>query len=632
MRRTPTQTPDVRLFKLACIHPGTNTRETVDQEELASLAESMRHSRERLGSTLQPLLGKLRPDGEVELIAGYRRLLAAPLAGYEEMEVKVVSADTTEADVLLWNLTENLQREQLKPMEFAAGVMRMLALTVDSVPVYSQASLAAELGKPAPFINWCVNAMKTTDKVKAAINDGRICLETGALIGALPEGMRDEAAREIVFPPWGEPMDRDKARKYIAEHCRRDLRKVQWKKEDADLVPEAGPCTKCPMWGGLRDDVDGKLREHTCLNPKCCEAKTKAYNDVIRRHAEDEGTKVIENVDRIFQSWNDELKPECGYVELKSKPDAHLLAGAPSAKTPAWEKIVQDRGVPVVIAFDQKGRARKLIETKLAVEAAKLSEYATIFKVGAEKGIQSLDEKRYEQQITKAENKAREAATVEGCAELLQALTMKHTREMKLALLKQIMDAGNTQDDADMLCRVMQPDMKSVSDPSKLFWQMVDERLTRDEQVDAMIVLARNVRSIRYNGFGHVKHSMTAYCEGAEFDAGAWKESIDKRVKAAAAEARAKVKEKLKAEHKKRPQDAQSKPTAATETVEVKEAVSKPGKVEINDDLKAKARKLYDEGNGKGTIAKALGISENTVGNWQKREWPKRGGEVAGES
>jgi ParB/RepB/Spo0J family partition protein len=44
----------------------------------------------------------------------------------------------------------------------------------------------------------------------------------------------------------------------------------------------------------------------------------------------------------------------------------------------------------------------------------------------------------------------------------------------------------------------------------------------------------------------------------------------------------------------------------------------------ITEEVKTKARALYDQGMGKGKIAKELGISPNTVGNWQKREWPKR--------
>lgn len=48
------------------------------------------------------------------------------------------------------------------------------------------------------------------------------------------------------------------------------------------------------------------------------------------------------------------------------------------------------------------------------------------------------------------------------------------------------------------------------------------------------------------------------------------------------------------------------------------------GVPEVDPKVKAKARKLYDAGKGKDAIAKDLGISANTVGNWQKREWPKR--------
>jgi ParB/RepB/Spo0J family partition protein len=57
---------------------------------------------------------------------------------------------------------------------------------------------------------------------------------------------------------------------------------------------------------------------------------------------------------------------------------------------------------------------------------------------------------------------------------------------------------------------------------------------------------------------------------------------------------------------------------------DVKTKKAHGGVPEVDPKVKAKARKLYDEGMGKDKIAEKLGISPNTVGNWQKREWPKR--------
>lgn len=621
MQLIPSSTPDVRRFKLADIHPGdSNARKDFDPAEMAELVESMKETRQKIGSTLQPLLGKLRTDGGVDLIAGERRLRAAPAAGYEALEVKIVG-DCSQADVLRWNLVENLQRVGLKPMETAERVVAMLRLDEAGVPVYSQATLAAELGKDRNFIGWCVMAVKNSPKVKTAINEGRICLEIGAMLGALPEEIREEAVKELVFPSWGEPPDRDAARKYITENCRRDLRKVQWSKQDATLVPSAGACVNCPRWGGNRDDIEGKTRESVCLNPKCCDAKTEAHNRIIREHAEQEGTKVLNNADRIFQNWNNELRPESGYVELKSKPDAHLLSAAVTAKTPTWEKIVQDKGVPVVVAFDHKGHARRLVETKVAIEAAKLSDHVLIFKAGAEKGIQSQDEKREEKQFERVEKKAAEQTLIEGCGSLLQALSAPHGRPTKLALLRQITEAGQTKDDIAMLVLVLKPDAKVASDAYAQFWELVEQYLPRLEQLDAMIVLARNIRSIRYNGFTHIKEAMEVYCDEADWQPGSWISLMQSR--------------KLKATHavilknsgkEKKPQPAPTKAPATKEEDAPSVELVIPECVKAGGEQRIAAWRVYcevEDGrfiNGKGGVAKRLGISENTVGNWLKRD------------
>jgi len=307
----------------------------------------------------------------------------------------------------------------------------------------------------------------------------------------------------MIFRNWGGPMTQDEARKHVADHYRRDLRRAQFDKTAIDLVPDAGACAACPFFGANRDDVEGKARGYTCLNPSCYDHKQQAHVQMVERLAQNQGTKVLGQAGRVFQSWNNEVDPSSGYVDLKDAPSAHLLRD-PKVKAPKWEQIVKEAGVPVVVAFDGESRVRHLVESKVAVEAAKRSKHADIFRQDAGKELKTSDEKRLEQQVTRAGNKAHDAALVEACAELLQAMSgQKATREVLLQILEDVAAVNYQADDIALLCQVLKPDAKPAGADFRLFKELVDSTLVRDEQLIAMIVLAKHIRHIRYNGFGH---------------------------------------------------------------------------------------------------------------------------------
>ena len=101
--------------KLSDIEPNRNQpRKNFDEEALAELA----HSIEQHG-VLQPLLVRPCPDGSYQLVAGERRWRASRMAGLSE--VPVVIRDLTDAQVAELALVENLQREDLDPIEEALG-------------------------------------------------------------------------------------------------------------------------------------------------------------------------------------------------------------------------------------------------------------------------------------------------------------------------------------------------------------------------------------------------------------------------------------------------------------------------------------------------------------------------------
>ena len=101
------------------IHPNRyQPRQYFDEQKLQELAESMRQN-----GILQPVLVSPRGD-DFELVAGERRLRAARLAGLSRVPVLVRDVDARES--LKLSILENVQREDLNPIEEARGYRRLI--------------------------------------------------------------------------------------------------------------------------------------------------------------------------------------------------------------------------------------------------------------------------------------------------------------------------------------------------------------------------------------------------------------------------------------------------------------------------------------------------------------------------
>ena len=102
------------------ILPKSQVRQYFDPEKLEQLAESI-----KLHGVLEPLL--LTPQNE--LIAGERRLKASKMVGLTQLPVKILNVSSDEAKTLA--LVENLQREELNPVEETEGILELLQLNLE---------------------------------------------------------------------------------------------------------------------------------------------------------------------------------------------------------------------------------------------------------------------------------------------------------------------------------------------------------------------------------------------------------------------------------------------------------------------------------------------------------------------
>ena len=134
-------------------------RRSFDDEALNELASSIAEH-----GVLQPLIVRPLPDGSYQLVAGERRWRAARLAGLAEVPVIVRSLTDSEVSVIA--LIENLQRENLNPMEEAEGIQKL----IDDYD-FTQEQAAAKLGKSRSAVTNTLRLMSLPQQVRELVSD-----------------------------------------------------------------------------------------------------------------------------------------------------------------------------------------------------------------------------------------------------------------------------------------------------------------------------------------------------------------------------------------------------------------------------------------------------------------------------
>ena len=107
-------------LKITLLQPGKyQPRTNMDQESLVSLAESIRTQ-----GVMQPIMVRQVSGGRYEIIAGERRWRASQIAGL--LEIPALVREVADEGALAMSLIENIQREDLNPLEEALGIQRLI--------------------------------------------------------------------------------------------------------------------------------------------------------------------------------------------------------------------------------------------------------------------------------------------------------------------------------------------------------------------------------------------------------------------------------------------------------------------------------------------------------------------------
>lgn len=282
----------------------TNPRQHFDPAALQKLADSIRSV-----GVLEPLLvrptkrnkkGQSPNYDSYEVVAGARRYRAGKLA--EVAELPCIVRELTDQQALEIQIVENLQREDVHPLEEGEGYKTLLAQPGYTVPV-----IALKVGKDESYIYRRLQLTNLIQVLKGKFYAGEIGLQHALRISPLPPPAQLKVAKDGLFKQehvqapdgsWKRPevaVSTASLDSFIRQHIMLELKKVPWKLDDPALEPHAGSCSNCPKRTGANHELfDDPKAGDRCLDGKCYESKMQAHVNLAIAAAKENGGSLIQ--------------------------------------------------------------------------------------------------------------------------------------------------------------------------------------------------------------------------------------------------------------------------------------------------------------------------------------------------
>ncbi len=186
-------------------------RKSFDEKKLAELAESIKEN-----GLIQPIIVK-REGTKYRIIAGERRYRASIIAGLTEIKAVIYKGEKDYQIALI----ENLQREDLNPIEVAEGYNELI-----KKHRYTQAELADKIGKSRPEISNSLRLLALSDKIKKLLIEGFVTVgQVRPLIG-LETDVQDKFVIEILRKKLSARAVEKLVRDGLKEDVKKDVVKV----------------------------------------------------------------------------------------------------------------------------------------------------------------------------------------------------------------------------------------------------------------------------------------------------------------------------------------------------------------------------------------------------------------------
>lgn len=330
------------------VESATNPRKRFDDKNLEELAASMKAQ-----GILAPLLVRELEDRKYEVVAGARRLRAAKLAELETVPVRVVKL--TDAESIEAQVVENLQREDIHPLEESLGFKSLLQL---GEPTYTIAGIAARAGKSEAYVLGRIKLADLIPPVAEAFLKDTIAIGHALLIAKLPDSQQQEAFNAAFRGMWttdGNSQVLIPVRElsaWIESNILLQLASAPFDKQDEALVPAAGSCSNCPKRTGYNKLLFADVCKDSCTDPKCFRAKIDAH---VSKTLESK-PKLVQ-ISSAFSTREGALLGRNQYVELEMNKAKQNGA---STKLPPVQKPCDKMAEAIVMDGGKRGQVVKV--------------------------------------------------------------------------------------------------------------------------------------------------------------------------------------------------------------------------------------------------------------------------------
>ncbi len=448
----------VKLAEIIASH--TNPRKSFDQTKLAELAESIKATGVHQPVLLRPLPAArleetthMDPRPAYELVCGERRYRASQMAEAETIPAMIRAL--TDEEALEIQIIENLQRDDLQPLEEAEGYQ---ALMERHEPPMTADEVAAKIGKSRSYVYARLKLLDLGPEGREALLQGKLDASRGLLIARIPDTkLQAEALKEVTDWQGNVRSYRTLAGIVQSRYMLR-LSDARFRITDADLVPAAGSCRACPKRTGANPDLFADVQgADVCTDPACFKGKEQAHADAALKAARESGATIIEGREAKALMPHSYTTRVDGFLRLDEKADSptdkplRALIGKQMEKQGIKPTLVANPHKDgVLVAVIDHATAQQLLAAKGLDDAAEqlAHEAKADERAAAEKA--KADAKQKYESAWRWRLLERVWRTIEGQDETLQVLNDRAMQHLAMRYAD-----GLNQDQAKRLCKLL---------------------------------------------------------------------------------------------------------------------------------------------------------------------------------
>ncbi len=366
-----------------------NARRSFDETKLKELAASIKEK-----GLLQAIIIR-SVAGKYEIVCGARRFRAAKIAGLTEIKAELHNLNDKQA--LECQVIENLQREDIHPLEEAEGY----EVLMKKHGYKDVKDIAAKVGKSATYIYGRLKLCELIPENRKFFYDGKFSPSVALLVARVPKDKQKEAGKDVATGEEygdGQPLSYKEAKEYIEQNFMLELKEAPFDPKEVGLA-KVGPCTACQKRTGnqvfLFPDISNK---DTCTDPTCFENKKNAYAQRKLAEARAAGKKILsqDEAKKVLQ-----YNSVCGnYVGLNDT----CYQARNTGPYPTYRELVKKVKDADVICAVHPGNG-KLVELITKPEVSRILKKLGVKDAGPVSTGEKIAEHKKEERVTTEKHK-----------------------------------------------------------------------------------------------------------------------------------------------------------------------------------------------------------------------------------